>query len=244
MLGATPVGDLNIPFWVGTQVHGQVIRRLEGRQPKYVAPKAEDFPLGRRPILIVGNPKPQPYLLVEGYLDQPASEVLGIPAIGTGAAILSKEQVQDLRTLGEQGATFYIQPDDEESGESAVLKNTRRLYPYGYMLPPIAIDGVKDVSDLYARDPDNAAEILKGLMAQGRDALELALEELPEGGRAKVRFIKDSVVPLLPLLPSEAERLAVIKDGAKRANLTQEIVARAVAEAQPMSEATAEAPQR
>jgi hypothetical protein len=33
MLGATKIGDLNIPFWVGTQVHGQVLRRLEGRTP-------------------------------------------------------------------------------------------------------------------------------------------------------------------------------------------------------------------
>jgi hypothetical protein len=39
MLGATPDGDLNIPFWVGTQVHGQVIRCLEGRTPKYKAPQ-------------------------------------------------------------------------------------------------------------------------------------------------------------------------------------------------------------
>jgi DNA primase len=131
-LGATEIGDLNIPFWVGTQVHGQVVRRLEGRTPKYVAPEAEDFPLGRRPVLMVGGPKPQSYLLVEGYLDQPAAEVLGIPAIGTGAARLSKEQVADLRELGEKGATFYVLPDGDEAGSEAARTNTAKLYPYAY----------------------------------------------------------------------------------------------------------------
>jgi DNA primase len=137
MLGATESGDLNIPFWVGTQIHGQVLRRLEGRMPKYVAPTKEDFPLGRRPLLMVGSPKTQAYLLVEGFLDQPAAEVLGIPSIGAGAALLSKDQVADLRELGEKGATFYVLPDDDEdgAGDEAARKNTSRLYPYAYMTP-------------------------------------------------------------------------------------------------------------
>jgi len=230
MLGATEIGDLNIPFWVGTQIHGQVIRRLEGRLPKYKAPKAEDFPLGRRPILMVGSPKAQPYLLVEGYLDQPAAEVLGIRAIGTGAAKLSKEQVADLRELGEKGATFYVLPDDDGAGDEAARRNTADLYPYAYMTPPIPGEGIKDVSDLYREDPEHAAAILEGLMDEGRDAIELALAELPKRPVDKVRHLKRSIVPLILQLEHRSERDAVIKDVAKADGLNSKIVADAVLE--------------
>jgi DNA primase len=232
MLGATKIGDLNIPFWVGTQVHGQVLRRLEGRTPKYKAPSNEEFPLGRRPILMVGSPKPQSYLLVEGYLDQPAAEVLGIPAIGTGAALLSKEQVADLRELGEKGATFYVLPDDDENGagDEAARKNTFRLYPYAYMTPPIPIEGVKDVSALYEGDPENAARILEDLMAEGQDAIEIALSELPKRPTDKVRHLKREIVPLVLRLEHQSEREAVVKEVAEADGLNKKIVADAVVE--------------
>jgi hypothetical protein len=229
-LGTTEIGDLNIPFWVGTQVHGQVVRRLEGREPKYMAPTADAFPLGRRPILIVGSPKSQPYLLVEGYLDQPAAEVLGIPAIGTGAARLSKEQVADLRELGEKGATFYVLPDGDEAGNEAARKNTARLYPYAYMTPPIPFDGVKDVSDLHRSNPEGAAQILTDLMDEGRDAVELAVADLPKRAVDKVRHLKREIVPLVLQLEHQSEREAVIKEIAGADGLTKQIVSDAVSE--------------
>jgi DNA primase len=230
MLGATPDGDLNIPGWVGTQVHGQIIRRLEGRTPKYKAPNAEEFALGRRPIFMVGTPKAQAYLLVEGYLDQPAAEVLGIPAIGTGAARLSKEQIADLRELGAKGATFYVLPDGDETGSDAARTNTTKLYPYARMTPPIPGEGIKDVSDLHKADPDNAARILRDLMDEGRDAVEIALEALPKSPVEKVRYLKREIAPLILLLENRSERDAVIKEIAKADGLNSKIVTEAVVE--------------
>jgi hypothetical protein len=230
LLGATPDGDLNIPFWVGTQIHGQVIRRLEGRMPKYVAPTNEEFPFGRRPILMQGGPKPQSYLIVEGYLDMPAAAVLGIPSIGTGAATLSKEQIADLRELGEKGATFYVLPDGDEAGSAAARRNTERLYPYAYMTPAIPAPGVKDVSDLHKADPENAARILKDLMSEGRDAVEIALSELPGRPVARVRHLKDKIVPLILQLEGREERAAVAKEVAKADGLNKEIVDGALVE--------------
>jgi hypothetical protein len=230
MLGATPDGDLNIPGWVGTQVHGQIIRRLEGRLPKYMAPTAEEFALGRRPVFMVGTPKAQAYLLVEGYLDQPAAEVLGIPAIGTGAALLSKEQVEDLRDLGAKGATFYVLPDGDEAGSGAARTNTKKLYPYARMTQPIPGEGIKDVSDLHAADPENASEILRGLMDEGRDAVEIALEALPKAPVEKVRYLKREIAPLILRLESRSEREAVIKAVGAAEGLTKKIVEDALVE--------------
>jgi hypothetical protein len=230
MLGATKGGHLNIPGWVGSQIHGQIIRRLDGREPKYKAPSAEEFALGRRPIFMVGSPKAQPYLLVEGFLDQPAAEVLGIPAIGTGAARLSKEQIADLRELGEKGATFYVLPDDDEGGSSAARTNTTRLYPYAYMTPPIPGEDIKDVSDLHKADPDNAAEILRDLMAAGQDAVEVALSVLPKRPLDKIRYLKREIVPLILQLENQSERGAVIRAVAKADGLTIDIVRDALTE--------------
>ncbi len=54
LLGVSEDGaEAIIPFWYRGRVHGLIRRKLQG-EPKYVLPKAEEFPHGRRPLFFTG----------------------------------------------------------------------------------------------------------------------------------------------------------------------------------------------
>ncbi|MDQ3302563.1 MAG: CHC2 zinc finger domain-containing protein, partial [Actinomycetota bacterium] len=71
-----------IPFWSRGRVQGLIRRKLEGK-PKYVLPRAEDFPDGRRPLFVPGGARGEVFL-VEGYVDALVLVALGFDAVAVG----------------------------------------------------------------------------------------------------------------------------------------------------------------
>jgi DNA primase len=193
LLGVTKDGKRAVmPFWSAGVVHGRISRSLDGSEPKYRMPAKGDFPLGRKPLLLREQPKAVEYALVEGVLDMPALEALGIPAIGAVGATFSNEQITDLRAMGGKGAEFVVIPDKDDPGSGGATRTARKLYPYARLADPIPVDGCKDAADLLKNKVEGAEGIVRGLMRDAPDLLENALSELDNltSPRARVKHLR------------------------------------------------------
>jgi DNA primase len=87
LLGANKDGTAAvIPFWHRGRVQGLIRRKLAG-EPRYILPKAEEFPGGYRPLFIPG-PVDREVFLVEGYIDALATTRAARkqPARGAGSS--------------------------------------------------------------------------------------------------------------------------------------------------------------
>jgi hypothetical protein len=232
LLGLNKSRDrVTIPYFSGGQIHGTVDRALKpDAVPKYLYPKAEEFALGRRPLFMQESPRAREYLLVEGFFDQLAAAALGIPAIASGSAGFSNEQLADLLDMAAKGATFVICRDRDERGIEGAQTMLEKLYPYARLMPDLPGDG-KDIADFY-KEHGEAADEIRGHMAKAQDAVELAVSELADIKRPadKVKLLKHVIVPCLLRIQDRSERGAVAKWVAKADGLNTEIVRDAIAE--------------
>jgi DNA primase len=119
-----------IPFWHRGRVQGLIRRKLEG-EPKYLYPKAEEFPGGYRPLFIPASVRSGAFL-TEGLVDALALAAIGEGAIAVGGTGMSREQ---LRELDRVPGPLYILPDADEEGEQAAREWVRKLYPKALMCP-------------------------------------------------------------------------------------------------------------
>jgi DNA primase len=132
LLGANKDGTAAvIPFWHRGRVQG-LIRRKLGGEPRYLYPKAEDFPGGCRPLFIPGLVRDDVFL-VEGIVDALAVAALGESVVAVGGTSMSRAQMHELERLP---GSVYILPDADEEGEQAAREGTRKLYPKAAMCPP------------------------------------------------------------------------------------------------------------
>jgi len=237
-LGVKPDGNISIPYWSAGRVHGVVTRKVDGSTPKYLYPRSEDLPLGRKPLFATEYPRAGEYVLVEGVLDQLALRAMGVPSIGVGGSSPSKEQLENLLDLGNKGCTFVVLPDNDETGRAKARETVERLYPYARLASPLQ-EG-KDAADLFAAEGTEGRGAIEALADDAPDALDLALADVPDRAREKIRHLKERVHPLVTRLPA-SEQQAVIKDVARRLGLSQENVRQALAEhqaaANPISKA-------
>jgi DNA primase len=120
-----------IPFWHRGRVQGFIRRKLEG-EPKYLYPKAEDFPGRYRPLFIPGPLRGSVYL-VEGILDALAVTALGEGGVAVGGTAISEPQMRELEGVP---GPLYIFPDADEEGEQAAREWLRNLYPKALVCPP------------------------------------------------------------------------------------------------------------
>lgn len=71
----------------------------------------------------------------------------------------------------------------------------------------------KDISDLFEVNGDASRQVLGKLKADTKDALDMALAEVPKGStRDRYRYARDEVLPLIIRLEDEGERNAAIDD--------------------------------
>jgi len=120
-----------IPFWHRGRVQGLIRRKLEG-EPKYLYPKAEEFPDGHRPLFIPASARSGAFL-TEGIVDALALAAIGEGAIAVGGTGMSREQLSELDAIP---GPLYILPDADEEGERAVREWLRKLYPRALACPP------------------------------------------------------------------------------------------------------------
>jgi DNA primase len=131
LLGTNEDGtEAIIPYWNRGRVQGLIRRKLEG-EPKYIVPRAEEFPEGRRPLFIPGRVRGAVFL-VEGYVDALVLVTLGYDAVAVGGTYMSKHQVGELRALA---GRIYILPDNDETGEEAARQWVDDLYPNALLCP-------------------------------------------------------------------------------------------------------------
>jgi DNA primase len=226
---------VTVPYWSAGSFHGQVARALNpDAQPKYLYPSKEEWALGRRTLFMQESPKAREYLLVEGFFDQLSAAVLEIPAIAAGSAGFSKEQIADLLDMAHKGATFVINRDKDERGRERAQKTLEQLYPYARLMPDLPGEGVKDVADFYKEHGEAVARLIRDLMEEAADALELAKRELEGISREleRVRFLKQRIIPLVLQVPAQSERGALIKSLSRLGGLNADIVKDALGEVQ------------
>jgi DNA primase len=227
LLGATEDGTAAIiPFWHRGRVHGLIRRQLSGKPPKYLYPKAEDFPGGRKPLFIPG-PIRAGALLVEGIVDGLASATLGESVVAVGGTAISLEQMRELESAT---GPIYVLPDDDEEGDKAGREWVHRLYPKALLCPAEYGEGRKDLADLVSAGED-AAQVLEGLKARAVDALGLELSEASGDGDTlrAYRVAKERILPLLLKLEEEGERDAALHDVAGRLKLSIKPLRKALA---------------
>jgi DNA primase len=133
LLGSSSDGrEAIIPFWRRGSVQGLIRRKLEG-DPKYVLPKAEEFPDGHRPLFIPGSAR-EGVVLVEGYVDALALAALGMDAAAIGGTGISTHQRDELWEL--PGPIYIMPDDDDKQGEKAARRWVEDLYPKALLCPP------------------------------------------------------------------------------------------------------------
>jgi DNA primase len=204
-----------IPFWHRGRVQGFVRRKLEGA-PKYLYPKREEFTGGHRPLYIPGVTRPSVFL-VEGILDALAVAALGESVAAIGGTNISREQVEELRSIP---GPLYVLADDDKEGAEAARRWVQDFYPRAYLCPADYGEDLKDVADLFRARGEAARGVLERLRARAVDALDLALPEVADGSaRARYRYAKETVLPLLCQLEDEGERDAAIQDTANGLDL-------------------------
>src|SRR5215208_5407865 len=113
-----------IPFWHRGHVQGLIRRKLEG-EPKYLYPKAEEFPGGFRPLFIPASASAGAFV-AEGIVDALALAAIGEGAIAIGGTGMSRKQLRELDAVP---GPLYILPDADEEGERAAREWVRKLYP-------------------------------------------------------------------------------------------------------------------
>lgn len=132
LLGANKDGTAAVvPFWHRGRVQGLIRRKLEG-EPKYLYPKAQEFPGGYRLLFIPGSLWGEVFL-VEGIVDALAIAAFGESAIAVGGTNISEPQMRELKKTH---GPLYIIPDADEQGEKAATEWVRRLYPKALLCPP------------------------------------------------------------------------------------------------------------
>src|SRR5215211_5460474 len=131
-----------IPFWHQGRVQGLIRRKLAG-EPRYILPKAEEFPGGHRPLFIPG-PLGREIFLVEGYLDALAVAATGRSAVAVGGTNASEEQIAELRKMVSAETRVFILPDRDDRGEAAATTWARALYPAARICPADYGEGRKD----------------------------------------------------------------------------------------------------
>jgi DNA primase len=197
-----------IPFWHRGRVMGLIRRQLEG-EPKYILPKAEEFPGGYRPLFIPG-PLGREIFLVEGYIDALAIAASKRSAIAVGGTDMSDAQRAELRKVVPEDATIYILTDDDESGQEAARAWGREFFPRARVCHPSYGEAAKDIADTFARDGAlKTAEHLDRLVATSRDMIDIETElaaEIQGGPREKLSYALENIVPLLARLKGDALR--------------------------------------
>jgi DNA primase len=119
-----------IPFWHRGRVHGLIHRKLKG-EPKYLYPKAEEFPGGHRPLFIPASVRSGTFL-TEGIVDALALAAIGEGAIAVGGTGMSRKQLRELDAVP---GPLYILPDADEGGKQAAREWARKLYPKALVCP-------------------------------------------------------------------------------------------------------------
>jgi DNA primase len=209
LLGANRDGtEAVIPFWHRGRIIGLIRRKLEG-EPKYVYPKAEDSPEGRRPLFIPG-PLRGGTLLVEGIVDALAAAALGESVIAVGGTNISAGQMSELERISDP---IYILPDADPEGGEAARRWVRDLYPRAFLCPAEYGEGRKDVADFFATDRQIAAEIISRLRTKAADALTIAIGETPDedSKRRQLARIRESVLPLILKVFDASEPAALLE---------------------------------
>jgi hypothetical protein len=235
LLGLSSDGSISIPFWNSGRIHG-IIRRTSGSS-KYLAPKTEEMPLGRKPLMMKDPLRDEVVFLVEGFLDHLALSACGVPSVGIGCATPSASQIKDLRNLIRRGHEIVVVPDNDKNGRGieAARKTVEKLYP-GARMAGFLPEPQKDAADLFeSASREEVRETLWDLAEEARDAVGLALEDLPEDDLRRVRHIKSRILPLILRLP-DSEREAVLRGVGKAAGLPLNVMRQAMVEVQEPGE--------
>jgi DNA primase len=212
LLGSTGFGPVPpaaiIPFWHRGRVMGLIRRQLEG-EPKYILPKAEEFPGGYKPLFIPG-PLGREIFLIEGYIDALAIAASKRSAIAVGGTKISDAQREELRKVVPEDATIYILTDDDEGGQEAARAWGREFFPRARVCHPSYGETAKDIADTFAREGAlKTAEHLDRLVATSRDMIDIETElaaEIQGGPREKLSYALENIVPLLARLKGDALR--------------------------------------
>src|SRR5829696_775112 len=195
-----------IPFWHRGRVQGLIQRKLAG-EPRYVLPKAEEFPGGYRPLFIPGT-LGREIFLVEGYID--ALSTTGRSVIAIGGTNISEAQSAELRKVVSEDATIYILPDDDESGKEAGRAWGRQYFPRARVCSPSYGEDAKDIADTFAGEgAQKTDEHLKRLMATSKDMIDIETEvaaDIKGGPREKLAYATENIVPLLCEIEGDALR--------------------------------------
>jgi|SRR5829696_6008720 len=79
---------------------------------------------------------------------------------------------------------------------------------------------IKDVADLFAAEGEGAREVVEELRLETKDALDLAISEVPEGSaRERYRYAKECILPLLLNIEDPGECNAAVSDVAEALGL-------------------------
>ncbi|HSK84970.1 MAG TPA: toprim domain-containing protein [Rubrobacter sp.] len=195
-----------IPFWHRGRVQGLIRRKLAG-EPRYILPKAEEFPGGYRPLFIPG-PLGREIFLVEGYID--ALATTGRSTIAIGGTDISEAQSAELRKLVSQDTTIYILTDDDESGKEAARTWGRQFFPQARVCPASYGEAAKDIADIFAGEgAQKTDEHLLRLMATSKDMIDIETEvaaDIKGGPREKLAYATENIVPLLCEIEGDAVR--------------------------------------
>jgi DNA primase len=216
-----------VPYWVQGRVQGLIRRNLAG-EPKYLYPKAAEFPSGYRPLFIPG-PSRRGTILVEGIVDALAGVALGESTVAVGGTEISSHQIADLeRSPG----PLYVLPDADEEGAEAARRWAAQLYPKALLCQADYGEGLKDAADLFATAGADAAEVIEHLKDTAIDALGLELSEASKRSNSlgAYRAAKERVLPLLVKLEDEGVRDAALHDVASRLNLSIKPLRKALSE--------------
>lgn len=238
LLGANRDGtEASIPFWHRGRVKGMIRRKLEGK-PKYIYPKAEDFPKGSRPLFIPGSIG-EGAIVVEGIVDALALAVLGESVVAVGGTNISADQMRELEQLV---GRLHVLPDADDEGDKAARQWVEDLYPKALLCPADYGKNRKDVADLFADEGQGTVEMLKDLKASAIDALGLHLSEVSNqsNNQEAYRAAKERVLPLLLKLEDEGEQVVVLRDVAGRLDLPIKPLRKALAEMVELSTASGE----
>jgi DNA primase len=205
LLGANKDGTAAvIPFWHRGRVQGLIRRKLAG-EPRYILPKAEEFPGGYRPLFIPG-PVDREVFLVEGYID--ALATTGRSTIAIGGTDISEAQSAELRKVLSEDATIYILPDDDESGKEAARTWGRQFFPNAKICAASYGGGAKDIADTFTREgAQKTAAHLDRLMAASKDMIDVEVEtaaDIEGGVREKLAYVLENIVPLLAKIRGHA----------------------------------------
>jgi DNA primase len=205
LLGGT-TGAATIPFFTrGGRVAGVIERRYEGESKKYIVPKAEDLPDGRKPLFIPA-PLGREIHLTESYTDALAVAATGKSVIAVGGTNASEEQIAELRKIA-RSSKVYILPHRDEGGAIAATTWARALYPAARICPADYGEGRNDAADLFAATGvDGLTEHLNRLISQSEDVLDMEMESAAkiEDRRERLAYVAETIGPLLATISPDA----------------------------------------